>query len=98
MGTGELTETRNAATIQRRRRVWFWLVIFAIFIGVVARVGQYASRRSFWHDEAFLILNLRAKTVAQLSGPLDARPTQPQAAPPVFLWIEKGVLRAAGIS
>jgi hypothetical protein len=88
----------RSATAQRRLRTWFWLVIVAILIGVVARVGQYASRRSFWHDEAFLILNLRAKTVAQLSGPLDAQPTQPQAAPPAFLWIEKGVLSVAGTS
>lgn len=72
------------------------LILLAVVLGAAARGAQYFSRRSFWHDEAFLIRNLRQYSAMRLLGPLNAVPHQPQAAPPVFLWAEKAALSSAG--
>src|SRR5258706_4845229 len=72
-----------------RPAVCLRLVLAFVALGTVCRVSQYLSRRSFWQDEAFLLLNLRKKSPPELFGPLDALPREPQAAPPGFLLIEK---------
>jgi hypothetical protein len=81
-----------------RPRLCLALVLVLVVAGSVCRVARYLSRRSFWQDEAYVILNLRAKSPAELFGPLDARPGDPQAAPPAFLQIEKASLDRWGAS
>lgn len=60
--------------------------------GILCRVVQYLWDRSFWVDEASLVLNIRGKTAAQLLGPLDYH----QAAPPLFLLAGRGMFRLLG--
>lgn len=68
------------------------LLNLLIGCGILCRVVQYLWDRSFWVDEASLVLNIRGKTAMQLLGPLDYH----QAAPPLFLLAERGVFRLIG--
>ena len=60
-----------------------WLVAF----GLVLRAYHYLRGPSLWHDEAALVMNVLDKSFAELLGPLMFS----EAAPPLFLWLEKGV-------
>jgi hypothetical protein len=71
-----------------------WVFPALIVAGIMCRVVQYLWNSSFWVDEASLVLNIRTKTAAQLLGPLDYH----QAAPPLFLLIERGICRLLGPS
>lgn len=53
-----------------------------LLLGAAARLRQYVAATSFWHDEAYLLLNIFNKSFADLVGPL----SHDQAAPPLFLW------------
>jgi len=44
------------------KRACLVLVLIAVSLGVTCRLAQYLARRSFWQDEAYVILNLRAKS------------------------------------
>src|SRR6185312_1305795 len=68
------------------------LALALVWAGIVCRVVQYFWDRSFWVDEASLVLNIRTKTAAQLLGPLSYH----QAAPPVFLLIERALFHLTG--
>jgi hypothetical protein len=68
------------------------LTLALVTAGIVCRVVQYLWCRSFWVDEASLVLNIRTKTAVQLLGPLSYH----QAAPPIFLLIERGLFRLTG--
>jgi hypothetical protein len=61
-----------------------------LVLGGALRVRQYMLRESYWNDEAFVVLNVMDHPARRLLGPLDYK----QAAPPVFLWIE----RSAGLT
>src|SRR5665213_756968 len=74
------------------RKCAAWLLALATLLGLVVRGAQYAADRSYWHDEASLVLNIRGKTVARLFGRLDYN----QAAPPMFLVAERGIFCALG--
>ncbi|MDB5297390.1 MAG: hypothetical protein JWO31_3373 [Phycisphaerales bacterium] len=80
-----------AGTTDRECRLTLLALMLA---GVVARVAQYLSRRSFWEDESFLVLNLRDKTASELMGRL----AHHQAAPPLFLLVERAAAWAWGAS
>jgi hypothetical protein len=54
-------------------------------LGLALRCYHYLRNPSMWHDEAALVLNVLGKTFAGLLGPLYFS----EAAPPLFLWIEK---------
>ena len=71
------------------RRLWLWLMIASLGLGAGLRLQQYLFRASYWNDEAFVVLNVMDHPARRLLGPLDYK----QAAPPVFLWLE----RAAGL-
>lgn len=74
-----------------------WLEICSLLglvIGVVMRLGLYFSNRSLWFDEAALVLNLMERGYLDLLNAL----TYNQAAPPLFLWIEKFALETWGNS
>jgi hypothetical protein len=71
-----------------------WLVAGLIGSGGALRIWHYAGDRSFWLDELFLALNLRARSFAELAAPLD----WDQMAPLGFLWAEKLALTCFGES
>ncbi|MGB7159192.1 MAG: glycosyltransferase family 39 protein [Tepidisphaeraceae bacterium] len=66
----------------------------AVVIGIVARLVQYLWRRSYWHDESYLVLNVTSLTYRRLVGPLP----HAQSAPPVFLIAQKALFDALGQS
>jgi hypothetical protein len=70
------------------------LVLAFVLAGSIFRIGQYLSQRSFWHDEAFLVLNIQDKTARGLLGRLE----HDQAAPPLFLLAQKGLVSWLGQS
>ncbi|HTW94691.1 MAG TPA: hypothetical protein VMD30_07865 [Tepidisphaeraceae bacterium] len=68
-------------------------IVAVIALGTVCRVAQYFSDPSFWGDEAYLILNVRAKSAGELAGPMkiviDGLAIPPQMAPPLYLlWLK----------
>ncbi|MEM1240709.1 MAG: hypothetical protein AAGI45_12785 [Cyanobacteria bacterium P01_H01_bin.26] len=72
-----------------------WLEICSLLgvgIGILARLVQYLSNRSLWFDEVALGLNLLDRSYLDLLSALDYN----QAAPPLFLWIEKFALDTWG--
>jgi hypothetical protein len=60
---------------------WRFAVFGVIGFGVLARLLQFASGRSLWLDEAFLVINILKRSYSGLLEPL----AQGQAAPPAFL-------------
>ncbi|MEO0457589.1 MAG: glycosyltransferase family 39 protein [Cyanobacteria bacterium P01_A01_bin.114] len=67
--------------------------MLAVLFGLLLRLVQYASNRSLWFDEASIALNLH-RSYPELLGKLDYN----QAAPPLFLWIEKLAVQLFGDS
>ncbi|HTU92005.1 MAG TPA: glycosyltransferase family 39 protein, partial [Gemmataceae bacterium] len=68
-------------------------ILFALFaLGIALRVRQYAACPSYWYDEAYLLLNVFDKSFVDLLGPL----RENQAAPPLFLWLLRGLYQLAG--
>jgi hypothetical protein len=70
------------------------LAIALVLLGAAARLRQYFAVTSYWHDEAFLLLNVFEKSFWQLIGPL----SHDQAAPPLFLWVLRACYLALGPS
>ena len=66
-------------------KLWNYLLIAVLVLGAGLRLRQYFVRESYWNDEAFVVLNAMDHPARRLLGPLDYK----QAAPPVFLWIER---------
>lgn len=68
-------------------------ILFALLmLGIALRVRQYAACTSYWYDEAYLLLNVFGKSYLELLGPL----SENQAAPPLFLWLLRGLYQMAG--
>ncbi len=65
-----------------------------LLIGVLLRVLRYFANRPLWLDEAALANNIRERTFAGLTRPLDWG----QGAPIGFLWLEKSVCNLLGTS
>ena len=63
-----------------------------LILGVVVRLRLYFSNRSLWFDEASLAINIVDRSYSELLKPLDYN----QAAPPLFLWIEKFSVQLLG--
>lgn len=68
------------------------LAVLGVVFGVLVRLVQYLHRRSLWEDEANLALNIVNRSYLELLKPLDYN----QAAPPLFLWIEKAAVQIFG--
>ena len=66
--------------------------LLALLLGIAIRLSQYLSGRSLWFDEVAVILNLQERSYGELLGSLN----YDQAAPPLFLWIEKFALETLG--
>ncbi|MEO0867706.1 MAG: hypothetical protein AAFY17_04500 [Cyanobacteria bacterium J06642_11] len=69
-----------------------YLPLLGIGLGVLVRIVQYLSNRSLWFDEVSLVLNLLERNYGELLEALDYN----QAAPPLFLWIEKFLIEVWG--
>jgi len=70
-----------------------WVAGGIITLGVVLRLAHYLSNRVLWLDEARLALNIVNRSVTELSQPVLERL---QAAPFLFLTIEKGMVTTFG--
>jgi hypothetical protein len=76
--------------LQARPAGW-WTGAF-VLLGLGLRAYHFLRIPSLWHDEAALVLNVISKDFAELLGPLFCF----EAAPPLFLWIERAVRLALG--
>src|SRR6185369_7493650 len=65
-----------------------------IALGWALRLAHYLRDPSVWHDEAALIVNVLRYDFAELLGPL----LWNEAAPPLFLWLERAVMLILGDS
>jgi hypothetical protein len=84
----------GSRSLLQRHQFWRYLAMMGLALGAVARISQYLSRRSFWHDEALVILNLRARTFWQCLGSFEhLAPT-----PPAFLLIAQAARHFLGES
>jgi hypothetical protein len=63
-------------------------------LGLALRLRQYVACPSYWYDEAYLLVNIFQRSCLELLGPL----REDQAAPPLFLWLLRGLYLTAGTS
>lgn len=70
-----------------------WTTVF-IALGVALRLYHYLRNPSLWHDEAALVINVLNNGFADVLGAL----TFSEAAPPLFLWLEKCAVVVGGES
>ncbi|MEM7793366.1 MAG: hypothetical protein AAF579_02810 [Cyanobacteria bacterium P01_C01_bin.118] len=68
--------------------------LLSVGLGVLIRLVQYLSNRSLWFDEVALSFNLLDRGYFELLNALAYN----QAAPPLFLWIEKLAVNTLGSS
>jgi hypothetical protein len=66
--------------------------VLFVAVGLGLRLYHYLRDPSMWHDEAALVLNVLAKDCRELLGPL----LFSEAAPPLFLWLERAVFLTLG--
>src|SRR5262249_52033151 len=64
-----------------------------VTLGLAVRAFHYLRNPSMWHDEAALVVNVLGKGFRELLGPLFLS----EAAPPLFLWIERAVVLLLGV-
>src|SRR5438552_12039300 len=69
-----------------------WLVPAVVLSALVLRSYHCLRVPAVWHDEAALVVNLLDKDFVGLLGPLRWH----EAAPPLFLWIERAVVLILG--
>jgi hypothetical protein len=69
-----------------------WCVTALVLLGLGLRAYHYRRVPAVWIDEAALIVNVLDKDYASLLGPLHFH----EAAPPLFLWLEKAASMALG--
>lgn len=74
------------------RHICAWIIFAAVLLGMVGRLKQYVTRPSYWNDEAAVVANVIQRDWAHLLDRLDYA----QAAPPLFLWSERGLFRLFG--
>jgi len=75
----------------RRTRYFSWILVL-VLLGLGLRAYHYLRGPAVWHDEAALLVNVLDKSYLDLLGPLRFH----EAAPPLFLWLEKGVSQVLG--
>jgi hypothetical protein len=68
------------------------VVATLLVLGFAARCRHYLIGHSYWYDEAYLLLNVFAHPCRELLGPLDHE----QAAPPLFLFLLRGLYICGG--
>ncbi len=81
-----------------RRRWWGSpanvMIVAVLAIGVLVRTVGYFHRASLWGDEAMIALNVGARSLGELTMPLDYA----QVAPVPFLWAERLAVLAGGMN
>src|SRR5260370_41385151 len=75
-----------------RYRFAAWVIPVLVFLGLGLRTYHYLRLPSVWHDEAALLMNVLDKDFGELLGPLRWH----EAAPPLFLWVERAVFLTLG--
>lgn len=91
----EEAPSRERAPVEdQTRRLCLRLVVISATVGGVLRVVQYLHHNPYWNDEAALVLNILRRDFRQLLKPLDFA----QAAPPMFLWVERWLALRLGSS
>ena len=75
-------------------RILRWQLICAFVVGISLRTIHYLRCPSVWHDEAAMIVNILKLEYRELLGPL----LHSEAAPPLFLGIERAVVSVMGDS
>lgn len=70
------------------------LVVVLAALGIGLRLHHYFRNPDMWQDEAIIVVNLMSKNFQELLGTL----LLDEAAPPLFLWIEKAVYLTLGDS
>lgn len=79
----------------RTDRVGFWTLWGAFLLAAIGfRLVQFFAARSLWLDESMLALNIASRSLRELLRPLDYH----QVAPPLFLWLGRLGIAAAGTS
>jgi len=74
-------------------RLGRWLILFVV-VGVLLRLFRYALGLPLWGDEGFLGVNILDRGYRQLLQPLEYI----QVAPIGFLWAERAMYQAMGMS
>jgi hypothetical protein len=77
----------NRTPARNECRSALWLAGLLV-LGLGLRAYHYLSDPPVWHDEVALIMNVLDKSYLEHLGPL----YYSEAAPPLFLWIEKSVV------
>ncbi|MBM4070501.1 MAG: glycosyltransferase family 39 protein [Planctomycetes bacterium] len=70
------------------------LLLFFLCLGLAARGVRFFLRFPLWEDECFLCVNFLNRDMWQVLEPLQYH----QVAPPLFLWIELGMVKVFGFS
>lgn len=70
------------------------VLVLLVLWGLGLRLYHYLRDPSMWHDEAALVLNVLDKDWRALLGPLRFS----EAAPPLFLWLQRGTYLVLGDS
>lgn len=92
MLNGQTEAVSDPLSLKQEHNLLRTLSILCVLFGALVRLVQYLSRRSLWEDEANLALNIVNRSYLELLKPLDYN----QAAPPLFLWIEKAAIQIFG--
>ncbi|MDB5307505.1 MAG: hypothetical protein JWO38_1707 [Gemmataceae bacterium] len=79
---------RSERTLVRRPS----LVSIVLLLGVAVRIRLGVENHSYWYDEAYLLLNVYARSFADLVGAIDYN----VAIPPAFLWVERALFLTLG--
>jgi hypothetical protein len=80
---------RTEAGMSARNRI---VVLTLLAFGLAFRSYHYLRCPSMWHDEAAAVVNVLNRDFVDLLGPLSFH----EAAPPLFLWVEKAASLALG--
>jgi len=86
--------SRLSGDSRESSQLWRRLLILAVVVGVICRLRQYLANPSFWSDEAFIVMNLLELSYRGLLNQLH----HGQAAPPLFLWIERAAMQVGGLN
>jgi hypothetical protein len=77
----------------RTERALLWALWSALLLaGIAFRLIQFFAARSLWLDESMLALNVASRSLGDLLRPLDYN----QVAPPLYLWLGRLSILAAG--
>ena len=71
-----------------------WVWGFVVLVGATVLCRQYFGAISYWYDEAFVLFNVFRRPFLGLVGAVDCN----QAAPVLYLWIERVVYLILGSS